>query len=187
MLGKPFTNSWALHEGWLGFVPWDGQRFSPWSKASRRMEWACLAKVTSLFIFLFTGWQKENADSAGTGGKCQQGNMHKGYPGCTSASYFSFFSDWFPFFLHPTDTFNKVRFSKPGILHFVHFKDFLSQTTKGVGNCAWSQTQTEPVFLRNLSKVAIQPKRDKNWRQQLLWRFLCSEALWEWVSLDPPR
>lgn len=85
--------------------------------------------------------------------------MHEGYPGCTSASYFSlFFHPDFLIFCTQQIHLTKSGFQNQWMLHFIHFKDFLPQTTKRVGDCAWSQTQTEPVFLRNLSKVVIQPE-----------------------------
>lgn len=110
-------------------------------KSSRRVEWAYLADVTSLFRLVspfFICWHKKDADSAGTGANINRGKEHNAYAGRTSAPNFSF-SFGFPCFLHPTGAFEEVRFPKPvdapQRFDFVHFKHFLSQTTKGIGNC----------------------------------------------------
>lgn len=97
------------------------------------------------------------------------GKMHNACAGCTSALYFSF-SLWFPCFLHPTGAFEKVRFPKPvdapQRFYPVHFKHFLSQTTKKIGNSAWKQTQSKLVFLRKFGLCRNTTiNRDKNRRQ----------------------
>lgn len=103
--------------------------------------------------------------------------------------FLSFFHPDFLIFCTQQIHLTKSGFQNQWMLHFIHFKDFLPQTTKRVGNCAWSQTQTEPIFLRNLSKVVIQPNRDKNWWQWLLWRFLwffyrLCEELWDSLEVS---